>query len=329
MLEKIHAKIMLEVSKNNPLAQKAFHTALDIGIEYVKKKQKREPISWELELKFSIAYKTILGKIKAKLAPNLKIFVVGGAPFSIDLSYFFLALGFTVIEGYGLTETSAPITVNPPWANKPGTVGIPFKHFDVKIAEDGEIIVRGDSVFKEYYKDPEGTAEVIIDGWFHTGDLGSFDEEGYLRITGRKKDIIITAGGKNISPTRVESEILQSKYLSQAVVLGDQEKYLAALVVINEGEVREYLRSKNISIKPEVKLHEMPEVYKLIEDEIEVHNRDLDRYERIKTFYILEHELTIESGELTPTLKVKRNVVRARYPHIIKPLFNKPKPEES
>jgi len=280
-----------------------------------------------LEFRYNLAYNAVLGKIKAKLAPNLKIFVVGGAPFSADISYFFFALGFNVIEGYGLTETSAPVTVNPPWANKPGTVGLPFQHFDVKIAEDGEIIVRGDSVFKGYYKDPQATAEVLIDGWFHTGDLGSFDEDGYLKITGRKKDIIITAGGKNISPTKVEHEILKSKYISQAVVLGDQEKYLAALIVINEPEVLEYLKMKNIAYDRSMNIHEMPEVINLIDEEIAVNNRSLDRYEQVKNFHILDHELTIDSGELTPTLKVKRNVIRARYPHIIKPLFNKPKPE--
>ncbi|MEY3369652.1 MAG: hypothetical protein RLZZ361_322, partial [Cyanobacteriota bacterium] len=177
------------------------------------------------------------------------------------------------------------------------------------------------------YKDPEATAEVLIDGWFHTGDLGSFDEDGYLRITGRKKDIIITAGGKNISPTKVEHEILKSKYIAQAVVLGDQEKYLAALIVLNEPEVEEYLKSKNIYFDKNTNLYEMPEVLNLIDEQIAINNRSLDRYEQVKNFHILDHELTIDSGELTPTLKVKRNVIRARYPHIIKPLFNKPKPE--
>lgn len=327
ILEKIHAKILLEASKKGPLAEKIFQSAMQTGIEYAKKKLKREKISWDLELKYNLAYNSVLGKIKAKLAPNLKIFVVGGAPFSADISYFFFALGFNVIEGYGLTETSAPVTVNPPWANKPGTVGLPFQHFDVKIEEDGEIVVRGDSVFKGYYKDPQATAEVLIDGWFHTGDLGSFDEDGYLRITGRKKDIIITAGGKNISPTKVEHEILKSKYIAQAVVLGDQEKYLAALIVLNEPEVEEYLKSKNIYFDKNTNLYEMPEVFNLIDEQIAINNRSLDRYEQVKNFHILDHELTIDSGELTPTLKVKRNVIRARYPHIIKPLFNKPKPE--
>ncbi len=326
ILEKMHAKIMLGVSQMDPISRKAFEKAMELGVEYVKKKIAKEEIDWSLELKHSIAQKMILSKVKDKIAPQLKVFVVGGAPFSKELAYFFLALGFSVVEGYGLTETSAPITVNPPWANKPGTVGIPFTHFEVKIADDGEILCRGDSVFKEYYKKPEETKEAIdSEGWFHTGDLGSFDDDGYLSITGRKKDLIITAGGKNITPQRVEDILLQSPYLNQVVILGDQEKYLAALLVLNEYQVKEYLKHKKIEIDPGKKLSEIPEVNSLIELEITRLNHNLGRYEQVKAFHILDNELTIEGGELTPTLKIKRNVIRAKYREFIKPLFNKPK----
>ncbi len=326
ILEKMHNKIMLNVSQMSPLRRKAFEKALELGIVYIKKKIAKEPIDWSLELKYSVAHKMVLSKVKEKIAPQLKVFVVGGAPFSKDLAYFFLALGFMVVEGYGLTETSAPITVNPPWANKPGTVGIPFTHFEVKISDDSEILCRGESVFKEYYKRPEDTAEAIDkEGWFHTGDLGSFDEEGYLSITGRKKDIIITAGGKNVAPQRVEEILLQSPYLNQVVILGDQEKYLAALLVLNEPKVKEYLREKKIEIPAGKKLGELPEVNELIEFEITRLSPNLGRYEQVKAFHVLEHELTIEGGELTPTLKIKRNAIRAKYREFIKPLFNKPK----
>lgn len=328
ILEKMHAKIINKASAQSAIKQKIFNTALEIGIEYARRRADKELITWDLELKYNIAFNTVLGKIKKRIAPSLKIFVVGGAPFSRELNLFFMALGFTVVEGYGLTETSAPISVNPPWANRPGTVGIPFKHFDVKIAEDGEIICRGDSVFKEYYKDPEATKEVIIDGWFHTGDLGKLDEDGYLTITGRKKDLIITAGGKNVSPTRVEEALLKSRYLNQVVILGDQEKYLAALVVLDEIEVKAWIKEqKDLSYDGSKPLGEIPEVQALIEREIKQHSLHLGSYEQIKAFHILEHELTVDSGELTPTLKIKRNVIRQRYASIIKPLFNKPKPE--
>jgi long-chain acyl-CoA synthetase len=326
ILEKIYERVLLKVSKASTIQQKIFSKAIAVGIEWAKKKINRETISWDLELKYTAAKKLVLDKVKAQIAPKVKIFIVGGAPFAIETAYFYKAIGFNVIEGYGLTETSAPITVNPPWANKPGTVGIPFKHFDVKIAEDGEIICRGDSVFKEYYKDPEETSKVIIDGWFHTGDLGSFDEEGYLKITGRKKDLIITAGGKNVSPTRVEEYLLQSKYLTQAIILGDREKYLACLVVLNYEEIQLWLKQEKIIVPEGMKIKDLPEVIKLIEKEIERNSIDLSSYEQVKAFHILEHELTVDSGELTPTLKVKRNVVRARYADIIKPLFMKAKP---
>lgn len=326
ILEKVYERVLAKVSQASSVQQKIFNKAIDIGIEWAKKKINRETISWQLELKYTAAKKLVLDKVKAQIAPKVKIFVVGGAPFAIETAYFYKAIGFNVVEGYGLTETSAPITVNPPWANKPGTVGIPFKHFEVKIADDGEIICRGDSVFKEYYKDPEETAKVIIDGWFHTGDLGSFDEEGYLKITGRKKDLIITAGGKNVSPTRVEEYLLQSKFLTQAIILGDREKYLACLVVLNYEEIENWLKQEGISIPTGTKVKDLPEVNKLIESEIEKYSVDLGSYEQVKAFHILEHELTIESGELTPTLKVKRNVVRERYADVIKPLFLKSKP---
>ena len=328
ILEKIYERVLLKVSQASEMQQKIFYKALDVGIAWAKKKIARETISWQEELKYTAAKKLVLDKVKKQIAPHVKIFIVGGAPFSIDTAYFYKAIGFNVIEGYGLTETSAPITVNPPWANKPGFVGIPFKHFDLKIADDGEIIVRGDSVFKGYFKDPEATAEVIIDGWFHTGDLGSLDEEGYLKITGRKKDLIITAGGKNVSPTRVEEHILQTKYLTQVIVLGDREKYLAALLVLNNDEVQAWLDKEHIKVPEGAKIKDLPEVFDLIESEIARCSVDLASYEQIKAFHFLENELTIESGELTPTLKVKRNVVRERYRDIIKPLFLKKKPAQ-
>ncbi len=326
ILEKIYARIMSKVNSAGSVKKKLFEEAIKVGKEYHRKKNHKETIPQELRIAYHIANMTILSKVKNNIAPKLKIFIVGGAPFSPDLAYFFMAIGFSIVEGYGLTETTAPISVNPPWANRPGTVGIPFSHFEVKIAEDGEILCKGPAVFTHYYKNPEATAEAIIDGWFHTGDLGAFDEEGYLRITGRKKDLIITAAGKNIAPQRVESILLKSKYLSQVVVLGDKEKYLIALLVLNEDEINKYCTSHNIKTTAlGSNLAELPEVKALLEEEMALHNQELASYEQIKAFAILDHELTIESGELTPTLKIKRNVVIERYSDLIKPLFSKEK----
>jgi long-chain acyl-CoA synthetase len=311
LLEKIYEKVMSGTKSMNPASTLIFEEAIKAGVDYMKRKVHKETIDNTLELRYKLARRLVLNKIKNKIAPHLKYFIVGGAPFSEDLAYFFLAIGFNVLEGYGLTETTAPISVNPVWDNRPGTVGIPFSHFEVKTAEDEEILCRGGALFQGYYKNPQATAEAIdSEGWFHTGDLGSIDADGYLRITGRKKDLIITAGGKNIAPTKVENTLLQSKYISQAVVFGDKEKYLAALLVLNTHEVEKWLtENKNQEIKS------------LVESEIEICNRDLASYEQIKTFAILNHELTIDGGELTPTHKVKRNIVRQKYDDLIRPLF--------
>lgn len=327
MIEKMYESILLAVSKAGYIQKKLFDEALKIGIEYMQKKVNKEPIEAALKLKYQVAYKAVLSKVKKKLAPHVKVFVVGGAPFRIDLIYAFMAFGFSVVEGYGLTETSAPISVNPLWANKPGTVGIPFTHFEVKIADDGEILCKGAAVFKGYFKDPDTTAEALDgEGWFHTGDIGEIDLDGYLKITGRKKDILITAGGKNIAPQRIETLLLRSSCFAQVVILGDKEKYLAALVTLNNDEVKQRLAEKGVSVDKTKKLSEMDEVYALIDEEIRANSKELASYEQIKAFHILENELSIESGELTPTLKVRRNVVRARYKDIIQPLFNRQKP---
>ncbi len=323
ILEKIYERVMSQVSKKSAFEQKLFFAAVETGKEYIQKKIAKETIGWDLKLKYQLAFNTVLKKIRQRIAPNLKIFVVGGAPFSKELAYFYLALGFDVVEGYGLTESSAAITVNPPWANKPGTVGLPFKHFEIKIAEDGEVICKGDSVFQEYYKNPEATRETLIDGWLHTGDLGEFDEDGYLKITGRKKDLIITAGGKNISPARIEDELLRSKYLNQVIALGDREKYISALIVPNKELLMDYAKAHKIEIPAGTLINDVPGLRELITKEIAHYSQDLGGYEQIKNFHLLENELSIESGELTPTLKVKRNVVREKYKDIIQPLFGR------
>jgi len=226
-----------------------------------------------------------------------------------------------VLEGYGLTETTAPLTANPLLANKPGTVGIPFGHFKVKIADDGEIICQGAALFQGYYKDEEATREAIIDGWFHTGDLGEFDQDGYLKIVGRKKDLLITAGGKNIAPSHIEHKLMQSDFISQIVVVGDRERYLAALIVPDRDTVFKWAKENNIIIDFTKPLQDSNELIKQLEKEIYKFSVELAGYESVKKFALLDHELTIDSGELTPTLKVKRKFVMEKYADKIKELF--------
>lgn len=321
MLEKIHARIMSNLKEQSLIKRKVFESALAVGVEYYKCKLKGKPVSKFLASQYQFLSKTILSKIKAKIAPKQKVFVVGGAPMSEELHYFFLALGFNIVEGYGLTETSAAITVNPPWANRPGTVGLPFRHFDVTLDEDGEIMVKGPAVFSGYYKNPEATEAAFKDGWFCTGDIGEFDEDGYLKITGRKKDIIITAAGKNIAPERVENFLKQSEFINQVVVLGDREKYLAAIVTLNHTEIKKYCEENEIKLKFGDLYCDSKEINRLIKHEISEHSKDLASYERIKSFHILQNELTIANGEITPTLKTRRNFIRQKYQDIIQPLF--------
>ena len=321
ILEKIYAKVMNEIAKQPEMLRKTIRTAIDFGVEFQKKKANKKPVTFLENLAYSVAKSTILNKIKQNIAPKLSIFLTGGAPLSSEISFFFEALGITVLEGYGLTETTAPLTANPLLANKPGTVGIPFGHFKVKIADDGEIICQGSALFQGYYKDEQSTHEAIIDGWFHTGDLGEFDQDGYLKIVGRKKDLLITAGGKNIAPSHIEHKLMQSDFISQIVVVGDRERYLAALIVPDRDVVFKWAKENNITIDFTKPLQASSELIQQLEKEIYKFSVELAGYESVKKFALLDHELTIDSGELTPTLKVKRKFVMEKYADKIKELF--------
>ena len=321
ILEKIYAKVMNEIAKQPEMMRKTIRTAIDFGVEFQKKKVNKKPVTFLENLAYSVAKSTILNKIKQNIAPKLSIFVTGGAPLSSEISFFFEALGITVLEGYGLTETTAPLTVNPLLANKPGTVGIPFGHFKLKIADDGEIICQGAALFQGYYKDEQATHEAIIDGWFHTGDLGEFDQDGYLKIVGRKKDLLITAGGKNIAPSHIEHKLMQSDFINQIVVVGDRERYLAALIVPDRDMVFKWAKENNITIDFTKPLQDSNELIQQLEKEIYKFSAELASYESVKKFALLDHELTIDSGELTPTLKVKRKFVMEKYADQIRELF--------
>jgi long-chain acyl-CoA synthetase len=321
ILEKIYAKVMNEIAKQPEMMRKTIRTAIDFGVEFQKKKVNKKPVTFLENLAYSVAKSTILNKIKQNIAPKLSIFVTGGAPLSSEISFFFEALGITVLEGYGLTETTAPLTVNPLLANKPGTVGIPFGHFNVNIADDGEIICQGAALFQGYYKDEQATHEAIIDGWFHTGDLGEFDQDGYLKIVGRKKDLLITAGGKNIAPSHIEHKLMQSDFINQIVVVGDRERYLAALIVPDRDMVFKWAKENNITIDFTKPLQDSNELIQQLEKEIYKFSAELANYESVKKFALLDHELTIDSGELTPTLKVKRKFVMEKYADKIRELF--------
>jgi long-chain acyl-CoA synthetase len=270
-------------------------------------------------LGFLIGKKLVFPKLAAALSEKfggrMRVFVSGGAPLSPKIGWFFSLVGMTILEGYGLTETSAGTFVNRPGKNKIGTVGPPVPGTEVRIAEDGEVLVKGPGVMKEYFNNPAATAEVLRDGWLYTGDIGSIDGEGYLRITDRKKDIIVTAGGKNVAPQNLENDLKTHALISQVMVHGDKRKFLSALVTLNEDAVRVW--AKEHGVAPGARLHDEPKVVAAIQKAVDELNSRQASYSTIKRFAIVPRDFTQESGELTPTLKVKRKVVTKNYQKVI------------
>lgn len=318
IFEKIHARTLQNAQANSPAKQKIFRWACQVGEERTRLMINKQFIPLTLSLKYKLAHKLVYSKLHQKLGGRLKFFISGGAPLAKELVEFFNAFGLTILEGYGLTETAAAISVNRFDAFKPGTVGIPVPGAEFKIASDGEILTRGKMVFRGYYKNPQATAEAIdAEGWFHTGDIGEFDSEGFLRITDRKKDIIVTAGGKNVAPQNIENLIKTDPYISQIVVHGDRRKFLSALVTLDQLQIEKFAQQHSIPYVKYEDLVNSEKIYNFIRTRIDEKNKQLAKYETIKRFAILPHDFTVESGELTPTLKIKRKVISLRYQSIL------------
>lgn len=273
-----------------------------------------------LRLKHAVADRLVYSKIRHAFGGRVHTCVSGGAPLAPHLAYFFSACGVEVLEGWGLTETTAPCTVNPPGAPRVGTVGTPLPGVEVRIDSDGEILVRGGNVFNGYHNNPEATAEAMAGDWFHTGDIGELDSDGYLKITGRKKEIIVTAGGKNVAPAVLEDRLRAHPLISQAMVVGDDRPYIAALITIDAEEYPRWAEREEIGLPLEQAL-EHPKLLETIQEAVDDANRAVSRAEAIRRFRILPNDFTIEGDELTPTLKVKRNVVAARYRDEIEKLY--------
>jgi long-chain acyl-CoA synthetase len=255
---------------------------------------------------------------------RLRFFISGGAPLSREIAEFLHALGVLILEGYGLTETSTVTTVNRLERYKFGTVGKALPGARIRIAQDGEILVAGGHVFREYYNDPSATREAIDqEGWLHTGDIGVLDEEGFLRITDRKKDIIVTSGGKNIAPQNVENLLKNDSFISQAFVYGDRKKYLTALITLSPDEILAWAAKNGIPERDLQALAKRPEVEKLIRDRVEEINRGLASFEQVKRFALLGTDFSQETGELTPTLKIRRKVVVGKYGGLLDALYEK------
>ena len=317
VLEKVYLGILGNRNAAPPTKQKIFDWAFTIGKQVSKYKQRHQPVPLGLTLKNRIATRLVFGKIQSVLGGRIRFLVSGGAPLSREIAEFFHAAGILILEGYGLTETTAGSCVNRPEKYAFGSVGVPVPGLEVRIAEDGEILIRGGSVMKEYYNKPEATREAIDpEGWFHTGDIGVI-EDGIVRITDRKKDIIVNAGGKNIAPQNLENALKATPYISQVMVHGDKRPYLVALVTLNEENVGKWARDNGVVFSNVGDLAKSDQVRGLVQKYIDALNAKEPSYSSIKKFALLPSDFTQESGELTPTLKVKRKFTSEKFKSII------------
>jgi long-chain acyl-CoA synthetase len=263
----------------------------------------------------------VFRKLQKRTGGRLRFFISGGAPLAKEIAEFFYAAGMVIYEGYGLTETSPVIAVNNAKSFRPGTVGPLVFGVDVKIAQDGEILTRSPSVMMGYWKRPNDTAEVLVDGWLHTGDIGELSEDGFLKITDRKKDIIVTAGGKNVAPQPIENEIKLSRYVTEACLIGDKRKYIVALLVPNFESLEAYTARHELKHTERGELLASAEVQGLFQHLIDKVNQNRPSYEQIKYFRLLDHEFSQEEEELTPSMKVKRRVIQERYAGLLTEMY--------
>jgi long-chain acyl-CoA synthetase len=320
IFEKIYTAATAKAESAGGLTKAVFGWSIGVGKRVRElERQGRKP-GLLLDLQYRIADRQVLSKIRGLFGGRLRLAVSGAAPINPEILQFFEAAGVLVLEGWGMTETSTAATISTPEDYKIGTIGKPFPGCDVKIAEDGEILVKGPNVFQGYYKNTEATRETLVDGWLHTGDIGEVDEDGYIKITGRKKDIIITAGGKNITPANLEAEIKQHPLVSQCVVIGDRRPYLVALVTLDPEEASKYAKEHGLPGDPEA-LAANEGLKADIESHVDRINQKFARVEQVKKISILPHDLSQQGGELTPTLKVKRAVVVSKYEPQIEALY--------
>lgn len=321
VLESTYTKVRNGISGASSRAKKLIEWSIAIGEEVVKRRAKKQPISQVLKFKHWLADRLVLSKLRARIGGRLRFIVCGGAPAPVAVLTFLNAIGIPILEGYGLTETSAPTNVNRLGHVKPGTVGASLSSVEVKIGDDGEILVRGASIFKGYFKDPQATNESFTDGWFATGDIGLIDDHGYLKITDRKKDLIVDAAGKNIAPQRIECILKTIAPISQAIVFGDRTKHLVALLTLDERGAMEIARENGWPYEEYVELAASKEMYQYLRQEINAKRGELAEYECIRHFSVLDKDLSVDDGELTATLKIKRNVLKQKHADKIESLY--------
>jgi long-chain acyl-CoA synthetase len=321
MFEKIYAKIVERgLSAGFPKRQ-IFLWALAVGRRWAERRDRGERIGIALSIAHKIADALVFKKWREAVGGSIRTFISGGAPLAPEIAYLFLAAGLPILQGYGLTETSPSVSCNTEARNRVGTVGPVIDGVSLRIAGDGEILVKGDNVMKGYFNRPADNEEAFEDGWFRTGDIGHLDADGFLIITDRKKDLIKTSGGKYIAPQRLESLIKSSRFVSQVVVVGNARKFASALIVPNMELLRGYAQLKGINYSDESELLANPRIIDLIHRQIDKYTAELARFEKVKKVALVEHEFTTESGELTPTLKPRRSVIEKKYADVIDRLY--------
>ncbi len=320
--EKYHSAIVLKMADATWLKRTIFNIAYKIGSMYNTRKLAKKRIPLYLFIAYWLAYFSVFWKLKERLGfDRVRLGISGAAPISHEILKFFQSIGIPIREGYGLTETTGITHISDEEHFKLGTVGRSLPESEVKIAEDGEILIRHGGIFQGYFKEPEATAQALEGGWFHTGDVGEVDAEGYLKITDRKKDLIITAGGKNVAPQYIENLLKYSPYITDAVVIGDRRKFISALIVIDEENVVKYAQDHKVQYTTFASLTRTEEVIKLITEEINKVNKQIARVENIRKFRLLDKKLYTEDGEVTPTMKVKRKAIAEQYKDIIEEMY--------
>ena len=322
--EKYYSAIMIRMADATWFKKLVFGIAMNIGKKRARLQMDFQSVPFFLEVLCRLAHFAVFRKLKERMGfDRIRVAYSGAAPIAPEILHFFQSIGVNLVEGYGQTEGTGVTTTSKIGRVKFGTVGEPLEGVQIKIADDGEILVKSDGVFKGYFKNPEATAETIVDGWLHSGDVGTIDADGYLTITDRKKDIIVTAGGKNITPQYIENRLKASLYINDAVVIGDRRKYLSCLIIIDEDNVVKYAQDHKIQFSTYKDLTQHEEINKLIEAEINSVNQTLSRVEQVKKFTILPKKLYEEDGEVTPTMKVKRKFINEAFGDLIEAMYTR------
>lgn len=322
IFEKVYAGAKDKAEKTGGLKAKIFDWAIEVAKEHARRTTSKQPVSPFLAIKHNIADRLVYSKLRDVFGGRLRYCISGGAALSDEIAYIFTGANISIMQGYGLTETSPVVTSNNPMHSRVGTVGKPIRNVEVRIADDGEIEVRGPNVMQGYYNKPEATRDAFTaDGFFKTGDVGELDADGFLKITDRKKELFKTSGGKYIAPALIEQLIKASRFVNQVVLIGNERKFPAALIVPNFEQLESYAKHKGLDIKTHTEFCQHPKIIDLFMRQIDALTPNLSKYEKVKKIALLEKEMTVEGGELTPTLKVKRRVVDEKYKDVIDKIY--------